>query len=164
MDAIFLRAESDHELDDEVFLGLSKCEFRAASFSYRSEISVPVQSEDLILQANRGEDKQKHHLPLFQCTLDVPADTTASTMPHPYSWKKSSRFSGFTWSPCVVLSVSHLPLLWARPVKWKQIIQASDVTRAGVSWWTQRDLGWSVHERARPSHPSDSASSSSLPE
>lgn len=39
----------------------------------------------------------------FQCTLDVPADTTASTMTHPCLWKKSSRFSGFAWSPCGVL-------------------------------------------------------------
>lgn len=52
MDKI-LRAESDHELDDEVFLGLSK--FRAASLSYRSEILVQIQSEALILYANRGK-------------------------------------------------------------------------------------------------------------
>lgn len=59
MDAIFLRAESDHELDDKVFLGLSKCEFRAASVLYRSGTSVQVQSEDLVLYANRGETQSE---------------------------------------------------------------------------------------------------------
>lgn len=86
MDEIFLSAESDHELGDEVFLGLSKCEFRAASVSYRSESSVQVQNEELILYANGGEDTIKNAIfpRQFQRTLGVPAATTASTVTHPY--------------------------------------------------------------------------------
>lgn len=41
-DKFFLTDESDHELDDEVLLGLSKCELRAVSVchSYRFELQL----------------------------------------------------------------------------------------------------------------------------
>lgn len=111
MDEIFLSAESDHELGDEVFLGLSKCEFRAASVSYRSESSVQVQNEELILYANGGEDTiKKRHLP-----------STVSA----YAWCSCGHDGVDSDSSVLVEKVVrfHLesecrpPSLWTRPVK-----------------------------------------------
>lgn len=70
-------------------------------------------------------------------------------MTHPYLQKKSSRFNGFISCPCLVLSISQLSFCGHGELnEYSQIIQTEDVTHAGVSRWTQSDLG-GVHMRFR---------------
>lgn len=81
---IFLRAQSDHEVDDEVLLGLSKCEFRTVTF-YRFKVLVQVQREYFHPLCKHGKNNQKSTIfHQFHCKLDVPAATTVSKMTHPY--------------------------------------------------------------------------------
>lgn len=57
---IFLRAQSDHELDDEVLLGLSKCEFRTASVTFTGlRFWFKSKANIFILYANHGKNNQK---------------------------------------------------------------------------------------------------------